>query len=71
MGDWRYSSTVLDLSTREVSGQLHTPASLPLRKELLIPIGEEAGWTTEPVWTLWRIEKSLALLGIEPEPSSL
>jgi len=27
----------------EVSGQLQTPATLPPGKELLVPIGEEAG----------------------------
>jgi hypothetical protein len=28
----------------EVSGQLHGPAALPLRKETAVPIGEEGGW---------------------------
>jgi hypothetical protein len=36
----------------EVSGQLHTPTALPLGKESPLPIGREAGWTPEPVWTL-------------------
>jgi len=35
----------------EASGQLHTLATLPPGKELLVPIGEEAGWASEPVWT--------------------
>jgi hypothetical protein len=34
-------------------GQLYPPV-----KESLIPIGQEAGWTPELVWTLWRREKT-------------
>jgi hypothetical protein len=45
----------------EVSGQLHTPAALPPEEELPAPIGYEAGWAPEPVWTLWSGEKSLTL----------
>jgi hypothetical protein len=41
----------------EVSGQLHAPAALPPGKELLVPIGEEAGWAPEPFWTWWWREK--------------
>jgi hypothetical protein len=29
----------------EMSGQLHTPATLPAGKEPLVPTGQEAGWT--------------------------
>jgi hypothetical protein len=36
-----------------VSGQLHAPAALPPGKEPLVPIGEEAEWAPEPVWTRW------------------
>jgi hypothetical protein len=36
----------------EVSGQLHAPAVLHP-----VPIGYEAGWPPESVWTLWRKEK--------------
>jgi hypothetical protein len=32
-------------------------------KQLLVPIGYEAGWAPEPVWTLWRGEKSVAPVG--------
>jgi hypothetical protein len=32
-----------------MSGQLHALAALPPRKEPLIPIGLEVGWTPEPV----------------------
>jgi hypothetical protein len=34
-----------------VSGQLHVPAPLPPGKEPPVPIGLEAGWAPEPVWT--------------------
>jgi hypothetical protein len=44
----------------EVRGQLHASAALPLVKEPPVAIGEEAGWAPEPVWELWRREKSLA-----------
>jgi hypothetical protein len=41
----------------EVNGQLHAPAALPAGKEPLVPIGQEAGWAPEPVWTRWWREK--------------
>jgi len=34
----------------DVGGQLHAPAALPLRKEPLISIGWETGWSPELVW---------------------
>jgi hypothetical protein len=35
-----------------VSGQHHAPAMLlPLGKGPPVPIGQEAGWAPEPVWT--------------------
>jgi hypothetical protein len=37
----------------EVSFQLHAPAALLAGKEPLVPIGEEAAWAPEPVWTQW------------------
>jgi hypothetical protein len=43
----------------EMSGQLHAAVALPLRKEPPVPIGKEAGWAPEPVWTLWSREKPL------------
>jgi len=45
----------------EVSGQLHIPATLPLGKEPLVPIGEEAGCAPELVWTWCQGEKLPAL----------
>jgi hypothetical protein len=47
----------------QVSGQLHASASLPPRKETLVPIGYEAGWVPEPVWTRWWREVFLAPTG--------
>jgi hypothetical protein len=48
-----------------VSGQRHAPAALlPPRKGPPVPIGQEAGWVPEPVWTQ-RINP-LSLPGIEP-----
>jgi hypothetical protein len=40
----------------EVSGRLHFPAALPPEKELQEPIGQEAGWAPESVWTRSRKE---------------
>jgi hypothetical protein len=47
----------------EMSGQLHAPAALPLGKEPLVPIGQEAGWAPEPFWTRWFREKFPAPTG--------
>jgi hypothetical protein len=33
-----------------MSGQLHAPVALPTEKELPVPIGKDAGWTSESVW---------------------
>jgi len=38
-----------------VSGQLHVTAAL-LCEGTRVPIEQMAGWTREPVWTLWRTE---------------
>jgi hypothetical protein len=46
-----------------VSGQLYAPAALPPGEEPPVPIGYEAGWAPEPVWTLWSREKSIAPAG--------
>jgi hypothetical protein len=47
----------------EVSSQLHVPAILPIGKESLVGILQEAGWALEPVWTRWRREKFLVSTG--------
>jgi hypothetical protein len=59
MGECMYRSTFLwPRHSLEVNGQLHASAALPLVKEPPLPIGLEAGWTPEPVWTTWRRENS-------------
>jgi hypothetical protein len=47
----------------DVSSKLHAPTALPLGKETPVPIGWEAEWASEPVFTLWRREESLAGVG--------
>jgi hypothetical protein len=64
-GEWRYSSTILDLGTRWNWVVSFKP--LPLYPRGNRPIGYEAGWALDPLWTLWR--KFLSLSGIEPEAS--
>jgi hypothetical protein len=47
-----------------VSGQRHAPAALYPRDRTPIPIGQEAGWASELVWTRRLEEKSFAPGGI-------
>jgi hypothetical protein len=49
----------------QVSGQLHAPNALPP-----VPIGKEAGWAPEPVWT-WRGEKSCPYRDSNSDPSTV
>lgn len=37
-----------------MSGELHTPATV-----LVVPAGQEDERATEPVWTIWKRDKSL------------
>jgi hypothetical protein len=47
-----------------VSGQRHAPAALlPPGKGPPVPIGQEAGWAPETVWTQRLEEKSFAPAG--------
>jgi hypothetical protein len=41
----------------EVSGQLHTPVSVPVGKEPPVP----AEWVPEPLWIHWRVEMPLTI----------
>jgi hypothetical protein len=59
----------LDLGTSWRCGQLHAPATLPPGKEPLVPIGQEAGWAPEPVWTTWRRENSWPYRDSNSDPS--
>jgi len=52
----------------EVSGQLHSPASLPPRETA--PGTQCIGWAPELVWLWWQREKSMSLQGIESQSSS-
>jgi hypothetical protein len=47
-GEWRYTSTILDLNTSEVSGQFYAPDALPPGKEPPVP----TKWGSESVWSL-------------------
>jgi hypothetical protein len=40
-----------------MNGKLHALNTLPQEKEPLVPVEWNAGWATEPVWTLWRREE--------------
>jgi hypothetical protein len=52
----------------EKSGQLHASAALPPEKDPLLPIGWEAVWAPEPVWTGGggKEKNSQPLPGLEP-----
>jgi hypothetical protein len=57
MGEWWYSSAFLDLGTRWRWVVSFTPLLLfSLKKEPLVPVGQEDGWTPEPVRTIQREE---------------
>jgi hypothetical protein len=36
----------------EVRGEFHVPAALLAMKKPSVPIGEQAGWTPEPIWMI-------------------
>jgi hypothetical protein len=46
-----------------VSGRLHDPAVLSLRRETISYIEYEANWAPESVWTLRRIVEYMAFVG--------
>jgi hypothetical protein len=51
----------------EMNDQLHAPGRFTLGEEQPIPIGQEASWAPEPVWTLWRRQKSVTPTGNKTE----
>jgi hypothetical protein len=53
----------------EVSGQLHAPAAFHPWKDPQVPIGQEVGWTSEPVWTIWRRKNSWPYRDSNSDPS--
>jgi len=44
----------------EVSGQQHVPAFYP-GERTLVPTGQQARWASQPIWTIWKRNKYLAL----------
>jgi hypothetical protein len=61
-GEEIYQILILDVCSRlGVSGQRHSPATLYPGKGYRLPIGYEAGWASELVWTQ-RIEKKILCL---------
>jgi len=52
-----------------MNGKLHVPAALFPGKETLVSIGEKAERSPNPVWTCWRKEKSMTLLGMKLQSS--
>jgi hypothetical protein len=59
MEEWKCRSTFSwPWHWLEFSGQLHTLVSLPLDKEAPGPVGQEAAWIPELVWTIWQIDNS-------------
>jgi hypothetical protein len=63
MGEWGYSSNLLDLGTRWRWAVSFTPLPLyPPGKEPPVPIGQKAEWAPESVWTLWRRENSCSYM---------
>jgi hypothetical protein len=65
MGQWRYSSTILNLCSGEWSPSCH--CLVTHAKQPQVPIILEVEWVPGPVWMLWRRKKNLMLLpGIKP-----
>jgi hypothetical protein len=70
MWEWMYRSTFSwPRHYLEVSGQLHATAALPPGKEPLVPIVYEVGWTSEPVWKIWRRENYCPYRDSNSDPS--
>jgi hypothetical protein len=55
-GQWKDSST---MALDKVEWSISRSGRFAYGKELLVIIGQKAGWAPEPVWALWRSEKPL------------
>jgi hypothetical protein len=53
-----------------LSGELHAPVGLPLKKDPVIAIVMDAKWSLYPVWTCWGENKDSALQGTVAPSSS-
>jgi hypothetical protein len=49
----------------DLSDQLHVPVALPSREEFPVPLEYAVGWALKQVWTKWKGNKFLPLIGIE------
>jgi hypothetical protein len=58
-----YIHIFLTLALERGGWLVSRPGRFTLGKEPPVPIGQEAGWAPEPVWTLWRRENSISLAG--------
>jgi hypothetical protein len=66
--EWRYSSIVLNVGATWKEHSVSRPGRFtPPGTRPSVPIAYEAWWATEPVWTLWRSEKSLAPAGSQTQ----
>jgi hypothetical protein len=57
MGEWRYSSSILDLGIRRRRVVSFMPRPVySQEKSTRYPLDKGVGWIPQPVWTLWRRE---------------
>jgi hypothetical protein len=54
----------------EVSGKLHSQATLTTAKEHLVTTGQEPVWALKLVWMIWRGEKSSSYQDSNSDPSA-
>jgi hypothetical protein len=48
---------------------VHASVALPPAKDPPVPIGQEVGWTAEPIWTKWRRENPWPYRDSNSDPS--
>jgi hypothetical protein len=64
MGEWRYTSTILDFGTRWEWMISFMPWPLyPQGKRTQYPLDRRLSGLQSPIWTLWSREKFLAPVG--------